>query len=270
MLLRKIITLARMRELELLKQDYARLQEHVSQKDAAFQQNAAVVEQQAALLAEQSATIRKQEAKLEAQQLEINRLLQQAFGRRSERYLESPQQLKIDFGDSPEVTDATDGLQQAVDEKNSDDASAENVVDIAGHQRKKKSSRNERLPDNLPRIEIIADVPDGHKVCETHGHRTLIGYDITEKTGNHCHEVPKVRLSGPARMRRGAASPAEQPDRRQPLRHQHCRRNHHREVRISFAVLQAAGSLRRQRLGSDTQYITEHPDSRCDTRSAAR
>lgn len=180
MLLRKIITLARMTELELLKQDYARLQAHVSQKDAAFQQNAAVVEQQAALLAEQSATIRKQEAKLEAQQLEINRLLQQAFGRRSERYLESPQQLKIDFGDSPEVTDATDGLQQAVDEKNSDDASAENVVDIAGHQRKKKSSRNDRLPDNLPRIEIIADVPDGHKVCETHGHRTLIGYDITE------------------------------------------------------------------------------------------
>jgi len=116
--LRKIIILARMTELELLKQDYARLQEHVSQKDAAFQQNvgtlqqnAAVVEQQAALLAEQSGTIRKQEAKLEAQQLRINQLLQQAFGRRSERYLESPQQLKIDFGDSPEVSDATDGRQ---------------------------------------------------------------------------------------------------------------------------------------------------------------
>jgi transposase len=181
---RNIITLARMTELELLKQENARLQADALQNAATLQQNAnalrhhdAVFEQQAALLAEQWATIRKQEAKLEAQQLEINRLLQQAFGRRSERYLESPQQLKIDFGDSPEVTDATDGLQQAVDETNNDDA--DDTVDVPGHQRK-KSSRKDRLPDNLPRIEVIADVPDDDKVCDTHGEKILIGYDTTE------------------------------------------------------------------------------------------
>ena len=89
----------------------------LEQKISLVLQQANLIEQKDALLGEQSAAIRKQEEKLAAQQLEINRLIQQAFGRRSERYLESPQQLKIDFGSGPEVTDAADGLQQAVDEK---------------------------------------------------------------------------------------------------------------------------------------------------------
>jgi hypothetical protein len=83
-----------MTELQLLKQEIASLRANAQQKDD-------VLEQQVALLVEQSGTIRQQELKLEAQQLRINQLLQQAFGRRSEGYLESPQQLKMDFGDSP-------------------------------------------------------------------------------------------------------------------------------------------------------------------------
>ena len=97
-----------MTELERLKQEIVRLRasaQHrddvLKEKDDVLRQNASVLEQQVVLLAEQSGMIRKQEVKLEAQQLRINQLLQQAFGRRSERYLESPQQLKMDFGDSP-------------------------------------------------------------------------------------------------------------------------------------------------------------------------
>jgi hypothetical protein len=112
-----------MTKLELLEQELATLQAEetrqrllleekamlLEQKIAVLKQQASLIEQKDALLSEQSATIRKQEEKLAAQQLEINRLIQQAFGRRSERYLESPQQLKIDFGGGPEVTDAAEG-----------------------------------------------------------------------------------------------------------------------------------------------------------------
>ena len=132
-------------ELELLKHEVAQLRADGQQKAALLEQKAAlqaqqaaVLEQQDALLAEQAATIAKQEAKLEAQQLEINRLLQQAFGRRCERYLESPQQLKLDFGAGPEVTDAADGLQQAIDENRSD--VVEDAVSVPAHQRKPKKA----------------------------------------------------------------------------------------------------------------------------------
>jgi len=193
-LFKECATLARMTEIERLKQENALLRADGQQKTAMFEQKdgvlkqqAAVLEQQAALLAEQSATIAKQEAKLEAQQLEINRLIQQAFGRRSERYLGDPRQMALDFGSGPEVFDAADGLQQAVDEKQNN---AEDVVDVPAHQRKKKQ-RNDRLPENLPRIEITLDVPDSDKVCDTHGDKTLIGYDITETLN---YTPPKLEI----------------------------------------------------------------------------
>ena len=120
-----------MKKLQLLEQELAALQaekvrQHsllderavlLEQQIAVLKQQTNLIEQKDALLREQSATIRRQEEKLAAQQLEINRLIRQAFGRRSERYLESPQQLKMDFGDGPEVADSAAGLQQAVDEK---------------------------------------------------------------------------------------------------------------------------------------------------------
>lgn len=172
-----------MTELELLKREIARLQADGLRRDAALDQQSAtleqrdaVLEQQAALLAEQSATIRNQEAKLEAQQLEINRLIQQAFGRRSERYLGDPRQMAIDFGDSPDVADAADGLQQALDEQ----TSHAETVNVPAHQRRKKTKRDESFPENLPRMEFTADVPDGEKTCDAHGEKTLIGYDTTE------------------------------------------------------------------------------------------
>lgn len=183
--------------LELLEQELAAVQTaqqrdraELQQKIAVVQQQSSLIEQKDALLSEQSATIRKQEEKLAAQQLEINRLIQQAFGRRSERYLESPQQLKIDFGGGPEVTDATDGLQQAVDEKQiADEAVAATAALLAVEEvpstrpaapPKKKKKRDESLPANLPRIEKIVDVPESDKTCATHGEKTLIGYDVRE------------------------------------------------------------------------------------------
>ena len=93
-----------MTELDFLRQEIATLQaehtrqrSHLHEKTTQMLQQTNLIEQKDCLLGEQSATIRKQQEKLAEQQLEINRLIQQAFGRRSERYLESPQQRKIDL-----------------------------------------------------------------------------------------------------------------------------------------------------------------------------
>ncbi len=156
----------------------------VAQQVATLRQNTNLIEQKDALLSEQSATIRRQEEKLAAQQLEINRLIREAFGRRSERYLESPQQLKIDFGGGPEVTDAADGLQQAVDEKQlADDAvvaATEGPSTPPAAPPKRKKQRDASLPASLPRVEKIMDVSESDKHCAMHGEKTLIGYDVRE------------------------------------------------------------------------------------------
>jgi len=98
-------------------------------------------------------------------------LLQQAFRRRSERYIDDPNQLKLDFDDSDEAADAAEGLAQAAEE-------AEQTV--KGYTRHGRKPRNEKLPDHLERYEVEADVPDEMKQCLEHGERKLIGYDKTE------------------------------------------------------------------------------------------
>lgn len=84
------------------------------------------------------------------QELTINELLQQAFRNRRERYLGHPDQMKMDFGDTPEAADAANGLAEAIDEQ------AEIV--IGEHKRRKESRkkpRHEQLPEHLPRYEVI-------------------------------------------------------------------------------------------------------------------
>ena len=170
-------------EIATLQADHTRQRSHLHEKTTLVLQQSNLIEQKDCLLSEQSATIRKQQEKLAEQQLEINRLIQQAFGRRSERYLESPQQLKIDFGGGPEVTDAATGLQQAVDEKRLVDEAAageDQLTGIALPPKKPKKKRDESLPATLPRFETTIDVPDSEKHCSTHGEKTLIGYDTRE------------------------------------------------------------------------------------------
>jgi transposase len=121
----------------------------------------------------------------EEQQLMIAELLQRAFRHRSERYLEDPNQLKLDFGDTPEVADAAAGLADAIEE-------AEIVV--GEHKRRKRvprKPRNEQLPPHIPRYEVEAPVPDGVKHCPEHGQRKLIGHDRTETLE---FERPKLKV----------------------------------------------------------------------------
>jgi len=145
----------------------------------------ALLVEQARAIAEQAEKIAEQNRTIQEQQLTINELMQRAFRHRSERYLEDPNQLKLDFGNTPEAADAAAGLAEAVEE-------AEIV--IAAHKRRRhvpRKPRNEQLPEHLPRYEVEAPVPDDVKHCAEHGERKLIGYDRTETLE---FERPKLKV----------------------------------------------------------------------------
>ena len=77
--------------------------------------------------------------------------LQLAFRKKMERYLPDPKQFVLDFGDSPEVVDAAEGIANAALEM------------VAGYERRKQAvekSRSEQLPAHLPRYEVKVDVPE--------------------------------------------------------------------------------------------------------------
>ena len=123
-----------------------------------------LVEQQNRQLEEQKAEIAKVKA-------ERDLAFQLAFRKKVERYLADPQQFVLDFGDSPDVVDAAEGIADAVEEQQ-----------VAGHTRRKKARkpRNEQLPAHLPRYEVKLDVPEEQKNCPEHGERAFIGYDQLE------------------------------------------------------------------------------------------
>jgi transposase len=145
----------------------------------------ALIVEQARTITEQAQAITALHQKNQEQELTINELLQRAYRNRSERYREDPNQLKIDFGNTPEAADAAEGLAEAVEE-------AEQI--IAEHTRrvhKPRKARDESLPAHLPRYEVTLEVPEEVKHCAQHGERKPIGYDRQETLE---FERPKLKV----------------------------------------------------------------------------
>jgi transposase len=144
-----------------------------------------------ALIDELAQTIREQNSKITQlqqenaeQKLTISDLLQRAFARRSERYLDNPNQMTLDFGNTPEVADAAAGLAEAIEQAQ---------TTVAEHTRRKQSHqpRNEQLPEHLPRYEVELEVPEHVKQCQEHGERKQIGHDRIETLE---FERPQLRV----------------------------------------------------------------------------
>jgi transposase len=131
----------------------------------------ALIQQLASTVKEQNDTIETLRQEKERIQAEFALWMQRVFARRSERYLNDPNQLKLDFGNDAPAADAAEGLAQAVEEAG---------ILVKGHVRQPRQPRNESLPEHLERYEVEADVPADVKNCPAHGPRQLIGYDITE------------------------------------------------------------------------------------------
>ena len=121
---------------------------------------------------------------VEELKLTINKLLLRLSGHRRERVVDDPNQLKLDFGGDPAAQDA---LADAAVE-------AEKIVQeytVRREVQKNKQPRQEKLPEHLPRYEVVADVPETEKHCPTHGERQVIGYDQTETLE---FERPKLKV----------------------------------------------------------------------------
>ena len=111
-------------------------------------------------------------------------LIQRAFRQRSERYLDNPNQLRLDLGGTADAADAAEGLTQAVQEAG---------LPVKAHVRRRhvRTPRSEALPAHLPRYEVEARVPEQTQLCPQHGPRTLIGYDRVETLE---FERPQLRV----------------------------------------------------------------------------
>ena len=176
-----------MREVELtidMSQDLASCQTLIARQSQIIDAHLHTIESHTQTIHE----LQQQNQQLEQQKQELElayaELLQRAFVRRSERYLEDPNQLKIDFGGSEDAADAADGLAQAIDE-------SQEIVVPEHTRRQPRKTRHEKLPDHLPRYEVQAEVPDELKTCPEHGERKLIGYDRTERLE---FERPKLKV----------------------------------------------------------------------------
>jgi hypothetical protein len=118
--------------------------------------------------------IRQLEAKIDAKEKAYLKLWQERFAAKSERYIADPDQLRMDFGDTPESADATAGLADAIEEADL----------IPAHRRKKRKKRDESLPDHLPREVIIVEPEEAAKFCGVHGEKNLLPesmWDVREK-----------------------------------------------------------------------------------------
>lgn len=125
-----------------------------------------------AKIARQQTKIDRQQSKIDEHQAQIDRLHEQIrllrsklFGRKTEKYVDSDQdQLRL-------FDEIEDGA--CSEEENKQE------TPVAAHTRKKRGRKP--LPKDLPRIEVIHDLPEEEKVCACGCALTKIGEEVSEK-----------------------------------------------------------------------------------------
>ncbi|MHB8975023.1 MAG: IS66 family transposase [Pirellulaceae bacterium] len=131
-------------------------------------------------------TILQLEQERDEYKLAFDKLMQQRFRNHSERYIDNPDQLRLDFGDTDEAADAACGLADAVEDLQQT---------IPEHQRRRpRRKRDESLPAHLPRYEITAKVSAEEETCPTHGARTLLPESMWDTTETLEFERPSLKV----------------------------------------------------------------------------
>ena len=151
--------------------DIAACHRLLRERDVAIAERDKTIASKDTLVEQQNRQLEAQKAALAKAIAERDLALQRAFRKKSEKYLADPKQFLLDFGNTPDVVDAAEGIADAAEEQQ-----------VAGHTRRKKDRkrRNEQLPEHLERYEVTLDVPEDQKVCSEHGERKIIGYDRIE------------------------------------------------------------------------------------------
>ncbi len=130
---------------------------------AEIQQKYEILEQQNAVL---KATVQKQDAVIEQFAQEILLLKDKRFGRSADVLPEQPDlDLEMVF-DEAEVTDAAE-------------AEKEDSVHVESYERKKRGRKP--LPEDLPRVQKIIDIPEEDKQCACESRKEIIGQEVSEK-----------------------------------------------------------------------------------------
>jgi len=169
----------------LSKQQLLQRLDEQSKQLAVSQQELAQRDQELAISQQELATSQKELAQtkdinrqLEAKNRQLEKdylqLFRERFGRKSERYIAAPDQMRIDFGDTDDAADAADGLAEAVEEANL----------IPAHLRRKPRKKSDAFPAHFPRIEEIIDIDEADKTCPEHGPKQLLPesmWDVREK-----------------------------------------------------------------------------------------
>jgi transposase len=105
------------------------------------------------------------EAQIDRLHEQIRHLRSKLFGRKTEKYVEAGQdQLRL-----------FDEIEQAVPDKGQE----EQTTTVSSHKRKKPGRKP--LPEDLPRIEVVHDLPEQEKVCACGCQLTKIGEQVSEK-----------------------------------------------------------------------------------------
>jgi len=108
-------------------------------------------------------TERRYEKENELLREQIRLLQAQMFGKKSEKGSVDSNTVQLSLFDMPEPEIATE----------------EEEVEVPSHKRKKPGRK--KLPDALPRVEIVHDIDETHKTCGCGAYLDRIGEDISEK-----------------------------------------------------------------------------------------
>ena len=97
------------------------------------------------------------------------------FYPKSERLRDKSEGLQIELFNEAEL------LFDSAVKKEEEDSEEKALIDIPAHKRKKRGKRR-KLPEYLPREEVVIDLPEEEKQCSKDGKElTCIGEDISEK-----------------------------------------------------------------------------------------
>ncbi len=121
-----------------------------------------LVGEQTKVVARRDDKIKQLEAKIKQLENDYLKLWQERFAAKSERYIDDPDQLRMDFGDTPEADDAATGLADAIEDAD--------LEPEPKKRRKPRKKRDESLPAHLDRKDITVDASDADKLCDVfHG-----------------------------------------------------------------------------------------------------
>ena len=179
-------SLSKAQLLELLDQKVQQHTIELQTKDAELQSQCEQLREQDIAIQTKDQTIEQLTQERDDYKLAYDKLMQQRFRNRSERYIDNPDQLRLDLGDTDEAADAALGLADAVEDLE---------LTIPQHRRRKaRKKRDERLPEHFPRYEVTADAPADVKSCSTHGERTLLPESMWDRTETLEFERPKGKV----------------------------------------------------------------------------